>query len=291
MYLRSLPPEHERLLKQGLAQYDRGEFRQAAATLEGSLAANPGWGPALFARGQSLRRLDDWSGAEACFSALEHEHKGWAHALAGYCRLKANSGVNPYPELASAYLAGLRETGFLLNYAYALVKIKFYPQAIGIYSEVLDREPNNAFALRNRERAQMGRAMEMRQIPDARAFEDARRDCALNPQSFEAPFVAAMLSGYAASRPKSDPQFVVWGREFLTSALKNGLPKELVQQEQGLFKPFTDNDGVIQRLVENAPAEESAYTFRTTRVSEPPLTANWEEFLANPRALPLPSSR
>src|SRR4029453_1905364 len=85
--LRSLPPEHERLLKEGLSQYNRGEYRQAAATFSRSLTLKPGWPDAHFAHGQAQRQLGDWTGAETSYAALEYVQPGWAHALAGYCRL------------------------------------------------------------------------------------------------------------------------------------------------------------------------------------------------------------
>jgi hypothetical protein len=118
-------------------------------------------------------------------------------------------------------------------------------------------------------------------VPPQIAFEDARRDCELNPNSFEAHYAAALICGYAALQSKGDPTYVEPGRAYLKRALRNGLPRELIQNQSSLLSPLTDDEA--NELIANAPAREPGYRFLTFRVQDPLLTANWQQFLAATR--------
>jgi serine/threonine protein kinase len=282
-FVATLPPYHERLLKAGLAEYDRGDYQRAVETFTKCLELKPGWHKARFARGQAYRNSPkpNWHEARADFVALAGVNKAWAFALAGYCNMAGDQALPAHTDYVTAYRAGLRDLGFMLNYAHTSQKLGFDTEAITIYSEVLERDPTNTLAFRNRAQTYMNVGTRLGRLPNERAFHDAREDCRLNPSSFEAHYTAARLFGFAATK---DSKYREEGTHFLACALENGMPRNLFTIAESRLRPLVNRE--IEKLLEAAPAELDGYRYTAFSHQVPLQTANWDEFLKAVTASP-----
>jgi serine/threonine protein kinase len=268
-------PSPEGRLQAGLALYDRGEYQQAIEVFDRCLELKSGWPEAHFARGQAFRRLGEWVKARTDFMSLVGVNRGWAYALAGYCDVELKDDIAAVDDLRRARLIGVRDTTVLLNFGYSLLVRSSYLEAIDVYNEVLSREPQNSLALRNRAQAYFSKAAPSNKVPNAQAFQDAREDCRLNPDSFEAAYSAGLIFAYAAT---IDSQYADEGAHSLTRALELGLPRDRIEQQRVPFRALLPK--VDPALIEAAPPQDPSYHFRTYRYLAPPQTADWHAFLA-----------
>jgi serine/threonine protein kinase len=273
-YLTARPPYHERLLAKGLAQYGRDEYSEAALTFSECLEKKPDFPAARFARGQTYRRLREWNKARDDFLALEDFHEAWAYGLAGECNIDREDNVGARSDMLHAYIAGLRNIRFLLNYANVSRKAGAHLDAIKAYDDVLQLDRDNSTALCNRALTQMGGAMKVNVIPVDQAFEDIRQYCRLNPNSFESHYSAAKLFGYAAKR---DAKYRAEGEQYLLVALERGLPRELVEQQGSLLKPLLNAES--EDLFKKARSKEPGYSYSYFERQPPPTNADWTSFL------------
>jgi serine/threonine protein kinase len=279
-YAATRPPYHEQLLKQGLAQYERGtsdrtEYERALVTFTQCLKEKPGLPEAHFARGQTYRRLEEWSKARDEFLQLEPFHEGWAHALAGECNIDLKQELAALGDMRRAHDAGLRNRGFLLNYADVLRKRDLVTDSIARFSEVIDLEPQNSMALRNRALTYLQVAMRLRRATDSQAFGDIRQDVELNPGSFVSSFSAARIFAFAA---KDDRSKCEEGVRHLLAALEAGLPRDLVERERNLLRPLLTEE--VEQRLQAAPPMDPDYRYRPFVRQTIPLTANWFDFLS-----------
>jgi serine/threonine protein kinase len=274
-YLATRPAYHERLLARGLAQYDRGQYQEAALTFSDCVQAKPDLPAARFARGQTYRRLGEWAKARDDFIALGDFHEGWAYALAGECDIDMDDNVGARNDMLRAYRAGLRDVRFLLNYAHISKDRGAHIDAIEAYDEILRRKPEHAIALCNRAFTHLSRAMlNDNAMPIPQAFEDMHDYCRLSSTSFEAPYSAARFFAYAA---KKDLQYKADGERYLLTALQRGLPRELVSQQESLLKPLLTPES--EELFRKAPPKDPSYRYSYFRREPPPQVAAWPSFL------------
>lgn len=273
-YVATRPAHHLQLMAEGLRRYDQGQYERATEAFSACLKEKPGFPAAHFARGQAYRKLGQWNKARAEFVLFEDVNEQWAYALAGECDIDLKDELAALTDLRRAYDAGLREIGFLLNYADVLRKRDLATEAIEIYSSVLAEDPQNSMALCNRAVVYMSVAMRMNGEPTTQCLDDARRDVSLNPHSFESPYTAARIFAYATSKNKAHREE---GVRYLVMALERGLPGNLVERQRMLLKPLLTPD--VERLLEKAPPEDPNYRYLTYRRRQPSQIADWQEFL------------
>jgi serine/threonine protein kinase len=85
----SQDPASVRQHRQGIALYQRGDYREAVEHFNRSLADEPQSAETLYARGRALQQLGDWNMARADFqlaSGLTNDARAWA--CQGYCRCR-----------------------------------------------------------------------------------------------------------------------------------------------------------------------------------------------------------
>jgi tetratricopeptide (TPR) repeat protein len=272
-YVASRPMTAERLYERGLAEYQRGEYSQAIETFTQCLERRPGWTEALFGRGQALLRLEKWSEARTDFMALRRVNSAWANAFVGYCSLRTGESNLASANFFSAYRDGLRDVAFLLDYAKAETMQQHHSEAAKRYSEVIEREPTNVEAIRNRAMTLfMVVVNDKEKIPTQQAFDDIEKYCRLSPDSFEAPYCGAVVYGEAA---KKNSAFENKAIRYLTEALQKGMPLEAV----GFYKlqvkrllPFVSAQVLIDAR------RDSTYRLDLRPPHEPPSIADWRAF-------------
>jgi tetratricopeptide (TPR) repeat protein len=275
-YLGTRPPYHEILLAQGIAQYDRGEYDAAVETFSNCLVHKPGWPAAFFARGQALRSLEKWSAAHADYMALQPVNDGWACALAAYCVLRQQDAMAlAAARCARAYRAGIRDIGFLLNFAHVERKENRFSPAVDLYTEVLALDPDNVLALRNRCHTFFSQAVGANGIPHEQGFADAEKACLLDSDSFESPLCAALI--YAQAARKDPGRYEDQARRHLTTALERGMPLGLFANYEPVLKPLMDK--VDPRIAGDAWQRLRPIAHQVFTPQQPARTANWEAFL------------
>src|SRR5262249_34817521 len=136
---------------------------------------------------------------------------------------------------AWAYGNGLRDIGLLFNYANTEILNQRALFAIPLFTEILDIDPLNKTAIRDRGMAHVSAVMNSPKLPNPQAFDDARRYCELEPDSFEAPYCAAVIFAHAA---RKDAAYQSVAIDFLTQALRKGMPLHLVQNFSYDLKPL-----------------------------------------------------
>jgi tetratricopeptide (TPR) repeat protein len=273
------PPYHERLLQAGLAQYDEGQYEEAAKTFTRCLELKSGWPPAHFARAQALRQQKKYLEARADFIQLKDVNPTWAYALAGYCALSSGDNNTALHDLGIAYSAGNKDTGVLLNYARALKRKNLPGDAISICTEVLGIERNNSDAIRCRAETHMSGAMQANKLPQPTGFQDARLDAELNRENFEGAFRAAVFFGYASTK---DPTYRAEGAGYLTKALQRGLTRELIASREPVLLPLLPLIDPV--LLAAAPSQRPSERYVNFPIHPPPTAANWDYFLARSRS-------
>jgi len=279
-YVGSLKPYPERLLDEGLAAYERGDYRQALAIFDRCVDFQRTWPEARFARGQTLLRLERWDDARADFTTLKSVHKGWALALTGYCHMRAKNDLAAFADYRGACDAGLSDIRLLVNYADVQRRRRQYTSAVEIYSKALDVDPANGAARRGRARSYyciaMAQAIQSA-VPDPQAFADAQEDIRLNPDSFEPLYLAAVILGYAV---KMDLNLIVYrerGSDCLKQALEAGLPRELYDADASRFEPLKTDE--IQPLIDAAPHLKKGAFLELYPHQDFPPEAEWKAFL------------
>lgn len=270
-YYATRPPQVEVLYKQALAEYAEEEYEKAAETFTKCMQLRPGWPNAIFGRAQSLRQLERWDEARTDYMALEPWDRAWAFALAGYCNMRLRHFRPAAEDFQQAYAYGLRDIGFLLNYANSLVLRQAPAQAIPIYSEVLQIDGNNKAAIRNRGTAYSDAVVSTNSLPNEQAFDDAKKYCELEPTSFEAPMCAANIFGEAA---RKDSRYKVEAANYLQEALAKGMPIQWVSGPiLGPLLPEVDED-IRARARSKKPKEH----IDPRPPNDPPATAEWKKF-------------
>jgi hypothetical protein len=170
-------------------------------------------------------------------------------------------------------MAGLRDIGFLLNYAVTEIKRQSGARAIPIYTEVIEQEPENRTAIRNRGLAYMMAVVNNNSLPNNKGFADAEAYCRLEPDSFLPPYCAAVIYGEAALKePKWHEDQAI---HYLTVALRKGMPLELMQRFQRQTKRlllFVDAN-VLQ-----SARRDPGYAVNLWPPEEPPVVADWTAF-------------
>jgi len=275
-YVGTRPTRLELLYQRGLEEYEQGKYDQAAATFSQCMALRSGWPHAAFGRAQALRKAGKWRDARADFLALEKIDKGWSRAFAGYCGMRSNDTYGALSDFQVAHEAGLRDVGFLLNLARIYYRLQRHPLAIDVYTQVLSREPENRIAVRNRGMEYfLAVWTEKKRLPDAQAFLDAREDCRLNPDSFDASFCAAVIFGEAA---RKDPCFEEDAVGYLSKAMQQGMPLAMVKRYNAQLGSLVEKvDREVVAASERAP---QGYVFRLgPDYLEPPEMADWDSFL------------
>jgi tetratricopeptide (TPR) repeat protein len=272
-YIGSRPTQFEVLYQRGLGEYDAGDFRSAVATFSKCLELKSGSPEALFGRAQALRQLEKWAEARIDYTALRDADPKWSYALAGYCNMQINDDVSACADFGLAHKNGLRDIGFLMNFARAHIRRRKHFDAANIYSDVLSFDPNNTSALRNRGMALFAAARNDKQrLPDAQAYADIERYRELAPDAFEPACCAAILYGDLARKGAGgDSQAIAC----LTEALQKGMPLEVVQAYFTQLKrllPFVDGQTLL------AARRDPEFRIEFWPDHEPPATARWAAF-------------
>lgn len=285
-YVRSRPPYSERLLARGLSEFERGDYPAALTIFDQCVDLNRDWPEARFARGQTLRALGRWIDARDDFAELKSVHQGWSHALMGFCYMRAKKEVDAASEYRYAHQEGIRNLQFLLNYADALRRRNFFSDAVKIYTEALAVAPDSAAGRRGRANAYYGVAIaqaNQKMVPDAQAFADAREDIRLSPGSYEAPFLAAGIFGYAVMMDSDLHCLREEGAEHFKHALRMGLPYESYEGARARLDLLMNDE--IQSLLERAPPRNNSIYHERYPQQEFPLLAKWDAFLKAVREL------
>jgi hypothetical protein len=145
-------------------------------------------------------------------------------------------------------------------------------RAIPIYSDVLEIDPDNTTALRNRGMSYRAMVAGKRDVPlNPEALADAKRYCEREPKSFEAPMCAAVIFAEAA---KKDPQYKKRAADYLGEALAKGMPKDWVRSYALDSLICKDN----QELFDRARSKEPNEQFQPRPANDPPATPDWEAF-------------
>jgi tetratricopeptide (TPR) repeat protein len=267
------PAELELLYRQGLDEYEQQKYEDAVITFTKCLERKSGWPDALFGRAQALRQLEKWREARTDYTALREADAAWSYALAGYCSMRVRDDSAAVEDFRNAHRHGLRDVGYLLNYARALRNRQLHSDAVRIFAEVLAADPQNRIAIRDRGLAHVAIvANDKTKIPSTEAFEDAEKLCQLDPKSFDAAYCAAIIFGEAARKDSNfDPRAV----GYLTDALNNGLPVEAVNHYPRQLKRLMPSveEGVIA-----GARHDSRYRVAFVPIQEFPDGANWEVF-------------
>jgi tetratricopeptide (TPR) repeat protein len=275
-YVGTRPTQFEVLYQRGLGEYDAGEFKAAVATFTKCLELKSGSADALFGRAQALRRMENWADARADYQALRSSNRAWSFALEGYCNMRMNDDPAAWSDFNWAYRHGLRDVGFLMNFARVLSNRQMHANAAQIYTEVLTVDPRNKTAVRNRGMSLFAVVRnDKRNLPDPQAFADLEEYFRLEPNGFEAAYCAAIIHGDAA---RKDPSYEQKAIGYLNQAFQKGMPRELVQPYFTQLKrllPFVDGQMVIDAV------SDPDYRTRFAPSNEPSLTARWPEFQHN----------
>jgi serine/threonine protein kinase len=272
-YVGTRPPYVEELYNQALANYEQGDYDSAVKAFTECMRLKPEWPEAIFGRAQSLRQLKRWEAARSDYLTLEAFDRAWANALAGYCNMQRRRYPDASDDFWKAHLAGLRDVGFLLNYASSEFSRQSPLRAVPLYSEVLDIESHNGIALRNRGLAYVSVVRDRKDLPNPRAFEDARAYYRLESESIDGPYCAAIIFGEAAR--KNSPlkeQYKEEALRYLRQAIAQGMPRELIQKYPLALNPLADDEIRAQ-----APSDPN-FVLDLRPIQEPPRTAAWNDF-------------
>jgi serine/threonine protein kinase len=270
-YVGTRPPYADLLYKKALVEYDNGDFEKATQTFTECMQYRPGWPNAIFGRAQSLRRAEHWKEARTDYMALEPSDRAWAFALSGYCNMRLKYYTPAVDDFRRAHDEGLRDIGFLLNYANSEVLRQAEFRAVPIYSEVLEIEPENTTALRNRGLAYAAMVLRKKEPPNRQAFDDAKKYCELEPKCFEASLCAATIFGDAA---KKDAKYEEAAAGYLADALIKRMPIEWVSGP--VLRPLLDK--VSPEIRSHARSKNPNEVLELRPINEPLLTADWNAF-------------
>ena len=287
IYLGTRKAYPERVLDRGLTLYEQGRFEEALTVLDECNLLNRDWPEARFARAQTLRQLERWSDARDDFGALAGVQPGWSHALVGFCHFRDKRDLESLSSYRQAYRSGMRDVRLVFNYADALRRRSQFTEAVAIYSEVVDADPRHAEARRGRARCYYCIAKAPggnKRIPDPQAFEDARVDIRVNPDSFIPPYLAAIMCGYAIDLDPSLETYREEGIYCLGLALKAGLPRTLYEADAAKLDLLKTEE--IDALIEAALPVPPGNFLELYHQQEFPPAANWQDFLASSKALP-----
>jgi serine/threonine protein kinase len=285
-YFGTRKPYPDRLLDRGLAAYERGDLEDALGAFDECNRLNLDWPEARFARAQTLLQMQRWEDASIDFGMLSSFQPGWSHALVGYCRMRGRQDVQALSSYRQAYRSGMRDLRLVFNFADALRRRGQFSEAVAVYSEVLRAQPLHAEARRGRARCYYCVAKALprnRQVPDAQAFEDARIDIQLNPESYVPLYLAAIMCGYAVDVDPSLEGYREEGTHYLKLALQAGLPRMLYDADAARLD-FLGNDE-IETLLETAPAllDGKLELYHPEEFSK---AADWQLFLAGSHSPP-----
>jgi serine/threonine protein kinase len=272
-YVGSRPDTVEQLYQRGLADYERGKYEEAVSTFTQCLERRSGWPDALFGRGQALLRLAKWNEARTDFIALKEADPAWAYAFAGYCSMRANDSKAAFDEFVAAHQEGLRHIPFLMICGRVQTGRQFHLEAAKRYTEVLEREPGNTEAIRNRAMALfMAVVNEKQKIPSQQALDDVESLRRLMPASFEGALCGAIVYGEAA---RKEPAYEEKAIACLTEALQKGMPLEAVEpyklQARRLL-PFVDAEVLM------AARREAGYRVDFRPTQRLPDAVEWKAF-------------
>jgi serine/threonine protein kinase len=264
----------ELIYQQAIDEYNDGKYENAVATFTKCLEQKPGWPDALFGRGQSFRKLQKWHEARTDYTALKATNPAWAYALAGYCDIRLKDDAAALSDLSTAHANGQQDVAFLFNLARTQSFRQRYRESERTYSEILSIEPTNLVAIRNR--AVVGLlsvANQKDRMPSPECLWDAEQYNRQAPETFEGALVAAAVFGEAA---RKDANYQARALNFLTDAIKKGLPLEAVSTYSPQLKPLLSlvDSGVIANAVRN-----STYRVNFYPVQEHSESPNWERFL------------
>jgi tetratricopeptide (TPR) repeat protein len=272
-YIGNRPSHIDLLYQQGLDQYNQGKYAEAEKKFTQCLVQEPGWPQAVFGRGQSLLRQTKWREARADFMALADIDRAWAFALAGYCNMRLRDNEAAAFDFNTAHGAGLRDVGFLLNYARTQTNRQWHSRAAELYSEVIAIDPHNRAALRNRGLAYVASVKNNDQLPDKQAFDDAAKYLSLEPVSFEAPYCAAIIFGEAA---RKNPEYNDLACAHLRQAIAKGMPLNLVGNFPAQLQRLLDQ--LDRAATEGASPRDPNYRLAFAPPEEPPRTSDWAAF-------------
>jgi tetratricopeptide (TPR) repeat protein len=274
-YVGTRPTQFEVLYQRGLTEYDAGDFPSAVSTFTKCLELKSGSPEALFGRAQALRRMGNWEDARTDFNALRDENPAWSYALAGYCNMQRKDDRAARADFAAAHKNGLREIGFLFNYAHTQTNSQRHLDAAQVYSDILADHPQNGVARRNRALSYFHSVRNIaKQLPNEQAFKDIEAYCEMTPDSFEGPFYAAVIYSEAAEK---DANYEAQAIEYLTKAINKGLPLECITPSYSI-----QLKNILKRM-------DPEVLSGARRGNQPPLnyfvqfapaqTANWRLFL------------
>jgi tetratricopeptide (TPR) repeat protein len=270
-YIGNRPSYLNRLYRQGIDDYEQGRFDKAAGAFSRCLEIRPGWADALFGRAQAFRRQRKWHDARTDFLSLQPTNKAWSYAMAGYCGLAMKDNNGAWGHLETARREGLRDIEFLLNSGVNFFRLRHYLPAVSRYSEVLAIDPEHRIALRNRALTYAALVRETNAPLKPEALRDIEKYVEME-DSFLGPFAAAKVYHEAALlEPHYDTQAV----RYFERALEQGAPIEWVQGFAATSKTLlliSDWD-LVGRAV-----HDPSCTYDFYGISEPPLTAAWDEF-------------
>jgi len=275
VYLGTRPTELEAAYRQGLAEYERGQFDEAVKSFTRCLELRAGWPQALFGRGQALRRLEKWEEARTDYRALEKTDPEWSLALSGYCSMQMKDDFAAWGAFMGAHRRGLRDVRFLMNYGRTLLRRQLIANAAEVYAEVVAIDPNYHVGRMNRAYANFILVInDRKKTISQETLNDARECCRLDSQSFESSMFAAIVFGEAA---KKDAGCESEAMDYLTKAIDQGMPVEVAQSYpyERQLKRLLDrvDEGVI-----GGARHDSSYRPRFTPAHDPPNTADWDAF-------------
>jgi tetratricopeptide (TPR) repeat protein len=272
-YVGTRPMTVDQLYQRGLAEYEGGKYEQAVSTFSQCLERRSGWTDAQFGRGQALLKMESWPRARTDFDVVRDVEPTWGNALVGYCDMRMRDNNAASTEFTAAYDRGLRNQTFLMNYARVEANRQQQIDAIRLYDEVINSDPNNALAYRNRGLIYVALVWNDKKEPvDPQALEDADESYRLEPNSFEAACGAAIIYGEAA---RKDAKFQDKAAYYLTLALRKGMPIEATN-------PYSIQLRRIFELVDKntlaGARHDDKYRIHFTPAHEPPNLADWNEF-------------
>src|SRR5262249_7539110 len=129
-----------------------------------------------------------------------------------------------------------RDISFLFNLAKTQTFLQRHVEAAETYGVILEIEPQNVIATRNRAIARMYIVINQKtKVPSDECFADAATYCGLAGENFEGPLVAAIVFGEAA---RKDKRYEAKAVEYLTEAIKKGFPLEAVSALSAQLKPL-----------------------------------------------------
>ena len=176
-------------------------------------------------------------------------------------------------EFTEAHRHGLRHTGFLMDYARVQSTRQWHSEAAKRYTEVIEREPTNTEAIRNRAMALFLTVVNTSGVmPSQQAFDDVELYRQLVPNSFEPAFCGAVVYGEAA---KKNSEYEGKAIAYLTEALRKGMPLEaadIYKYQTKRLVPFVDAQVLM------AARRDSSYRIQLWPPHDLPDVADWRAF-------------